>query len=301
MLTIDGLTKRRGDRDVLRGVGFGVHEGEVVGLLGSNGAGKSTLVSIVAGLLPADDGTVDLRDTHGTPLGPPAMAVATQETGLYPSLTCNEHLRFFGRLYGLRGSRLRNRVAEVIERMGLLPYRESYAHTLSGGWRRRLHVAVALVHEPRLLLLDEPTVGLDVEARALVWKQARALCDRGSAVLLTTNVIEEAEALCDRVVVLIDGRVAAADTVDGLRRIIPAIELAAVTCDDDDALRRCADSAGIDVRDYAGQTTLLLKRHTSVSDLAQRFSEASLRSIALQPVSLTQVYLELHRASTTHA
>jgi ABC-2 type transport system ATP-binding protein len=301
MLAVDGVMKRRGGRTVLRDVRFAVRPGEVVALLGSNGAGKSTMVSIVAGLLPADAGRVSLhrngerRDRRTT------LGIATQEIALYPTLTCAEHLRFFARLHGLRGTRLRSRVADVVERMQLGPYRDTRAHALSGGWQRRLHLAVSLVHEPQLVLLDEPTVGLDVETRAVVWRQIRSGCNRGAAVLLATNVIEEAEALSDRVIVLADGSVAADGTLEELRGLVPAAELAVVSCDDQEALRHRAELLGVELREYAGQSTLLLRERGSVDALARQLSTVGLRSLALQPVSLTHAYLEVLRSHAGRA
>jgi ABC-2 type transport system ATP-binding protein len=293
MLEIDGLVKRRGGRDVLRGVSFDVRAGEVVGLLGANGAGKSTIASIVAGLLPSDAGSVVLRQGTLTRSPRTQLGVASQEIALYPTLTCEENLRFFARLHGLRGARLRSHVARVIDGMALGPYRTTRVEALSGGWQRRLHVAAALVHKPAVLLLDEPTAGLDVEARGLMWRQIRALSSEGSAVLLTTHLIEEAETLCDRVIILAGGRVAAQGTLEQLRLLVPARELAAVVCEDTDGLRRRADALGIEVREYAGRLTLLLRQRSSLGEVADQFSVAGLRSITLEPVSLLQAYLEV--------
>jgi ABC-2 type transport system ATP-binding protein len=296
MLTVDGVMKRRGGRTVLRDIRFAVYPGEVVALLGSNGAGKSTIVSIVAGLLPADAGRVSLRQNGERTDRRTSLGIATQEIALYPTLTCAEHLRFFARLHGLRGAHLRRRVADVVERMHLGPYRDTRAHALSGGWQRRLHLAVSLVHEPPLLLLDEPTVGLDVETRAVVWRQIRLACDQGAAVLLTTNVIEEAEALSDRVIVLADGSVAADGTLEELRRLVPAVEVAVVSCDDQEALSHRARALGVELHEYAGQSTLLLRERGSVDALARQLDAVGLRSIALQPVSLAHAYLEVLRS-----
>jgi ABC-2 type transport system ATP-binding protein len=293
MLVIDGLVKRRGGRSVLRGVDFAVGAGEVVGLLGANGTGKSTIVSIIAHLLPADAGSVTLRRARTTAVPRNALGVATQEIALYPALTSEENLGFFARLHGLHGAGLRSRVATVIDGLELGPYRTTRVAALSGGLQRRLHVAAALVHGPAVLLLDEPTAGLDVEARSFMWTQIRAVSAEGSAVLVTTHLIEEAEALCDRVIVLAGGRVAAQGTVEDLRRLVPAEELATVVCEDGEGLRRRARALGMDVRDYAGRVTLLLRERSSVGEVAEQLSGTGLRSISLEPVSLLHAYLEL--------
>jgi ABC-2 type transport system ATP-binding protein len=301
VLSVDGLVKRRGGRDVLSGVQFAVEAGEIVGLLGANGTGKSTIVSIIAELLPADAGSVTLDVGLPTPTRRTALGMATQEIALYPRLTCEENIRLFARLHGLHGARLRARVGHVIDGMGLGTYRQTRVEALSGGWQRRLHLAVALVHEPAVLLLDEPTVGLDVEARGLVWGQIRSLSAQGSAVLLTTHLIEEAEALCDRVIILAQGRVAAQGTVEQLRQLVPAVQLAAVVCDDSAGLRRRAEVLGIEVRDYADRSTLLLREPTSIGALAGQFREVGLQSVTLEPVSLLAVYLEVCGRKVTSA
>jgi ABC-2 type transport system ATP-binding protein len=293
MLRVNGLAKRLGDRDVLKHVAFAVEEGEVFGLLGANGAGKSTTVNIIAGLLTADAGTVTLADEPMTRERRTRLGVATQEIALYPTLTCEENLRFFARLYGLRRAHLRARVDGVIDRMGLATYRRARAETLSGGWKRRLNLAVALVHAPAVVLLDEPTAGLDVEARRLVWQQLRNLGAQRAAVVLTTHLLEEAEALCDRVAILARGRVAAQGTLEELRRLVPAAELAVIECDDEPLLRARAGALGLQVRKYGDRFTLLLPERTTVTALAGRLGEVGLHSIALQPVSLLQVYLEV--------
>ena len=293
MLRVENLMKRFGDREVLRNVDFHVRAGEVYGLLGGNGAGKSTTVNIIVGVLESDAGDVFIGELHSARARRAKVGIATQETSLYPTLTCAEHLRFFGRLYGLRRAELGRSVERTVELTDLGEYRDARAETLSGGWRRRLNLAVALVHSPPVLLLDEPTAGLDVEARQAVWRLIDELRGRGTAVLLTTHLLDEAEALCDRVAIMVEGRIAASGTLPQLRELVPAREVAVVEGADDDRIRQRARAVGLEVRDYAGRPNLLLPEATTVGRLVERLGEVGVRSISLQPVSLLHVYLEV--------
>ncbi len=293
MMRIENLIKRFDGREVLKDVEFQVNAGEVFGLLGGNGAGKSTAIGIIAGLLAPDAGRVTIEEERSAGRRRERIGLAPQETALYPTLTCEENLRFFGRLYGLRGPLLRERVDSTVEAAGLAEYRRARTDTLSGGWKRRLNLAAALVHSPPVLLLDEPTAGLDVEARQGVWRLIEDVGARGAAVLLTTHLLDEAESLCDRLAILVAGRIAAQGTMVGLRSLVPARELAIVECADSQRAR--ARELELEVRDYAGRLTLLLPERTTVSALIERLGELDVRSITLQSVSLLHIYLEVTR------
>ncbi len=209
MLAVRGLQKAYGGRVALAGVDLDVGAGEIVGLLGPNGAGKTTLVSIVAGLRPADAGSVTVggidalrrpRDIRRV------LGFAPQETGVYPSLTCDQNLRFFGELAGLRGGELRRACDGVAEALGLTELLERRAQQLSGGERRRLHTALALVHRPALVLLDEPTTGSDVQTRAQLLELVKELAARGSAIVYSTHYLGEIEQLGASVAIIEHGR-----------------------------------------------------------------------------------------------
>lgn len=219
MLQIRGLTKRYGDREVLRGVDLDVPAGRIVALLGVNGAGKTTLVSIVAGLRPATSGTVTVDGVDA--LRHPdrvrsRLGRAPQELGVYPRLTVRQNLSLFGALGGVGRRETGRRVDEVAEALDLVPLLDRPAGRLSGGQQRRLHTGMALVHRPRLVFLDEPTVGADVRSRAQLLEAVRALADDGVAVVYATHYLPEIEALGAEVAVLADGRVVARGTVDEL-------------------------------------------------------------------------------------
>ncbi len=219
VLEVATVSKSYGTRQALQQIDLTVSPGQVVGLLGPNGAGKTTLLSIVAGLLRADAGTVRVNgsDVGLDPLrAQRSLGFAPQGTGLYEPLTVEENLRFFGGLAGLRRRRLTQRVAEVSEALLLGELRSRQCQQLSGGEKRRVHTAIALIAEPPLVLLDEPTVGADIETRMALLELVEDLAARGTAILYTTHYLPEVETL-DAAVVLIDrGRVIARGSVDHL-------------------------------------------------------------------------------------
>lgn len=266
MLHIDGLTKAYGERSVLRGVDLEVAAGEVVALLGTNGAGKTTLVSIVAGLRRADAGTVRVGTVDA--LREPGraralMGLAPQALGIYPTLSARRNLVLFGELAGLAGHGLRRRVDEVAEALQLGEFLDRRAGVLSGGQQRRLHTAMAMLHRPPLLFLDEPTVGADVESRRRILEVVRELAADGCAICYATHYLPEVEELDATVAVLEQGRILelapVADLIDrhgtaGLRLTFrggaPALEGFAVS--GDEAFRRVSDPGAEVARVLAG-------------------------------------------------
>jgi len=208
MLEIRGLRKAYGNQEVLRGIDLDVREGEVCGLLGPNGAGKTTLVSIVSGLLPADAGSarvagIDALREHRRVRG--LLGIAPQELGVYPILSARSNLEYFGGLNGVRGNQLRRRVAEVAESLSLSEVLDRRVADLSGGQKRRLHAACALLHRPRLLFLDEPTVGADVVTRAELLAAVTRLAAEGCAVVYATHYLAEIEDMGASVAILEHG------------------------------------------------------------------------------------------------
>ncbi len=199
IVDIEGLEKSFAGRAVLQGLTFSIAPGEVYGLLGPNGSGKTTAINILCNLLAADVGSIRLAGAATGGEGRRLIGYAAQEVALYRELTCAENLDFFARLYGLPAARRRARVAELIEAFRLGEYARSRVGNLSGGWQRRVHIAAALAHAPRLLILDEPTAALDVEARHELWELIRRLNADGMAILLTTHHLEEAQRLCARI------------------------------------------------------------------------------------------------------
>ncbi len=225
VLAAAGIRKGYGGAPALDGVSLAVGGGEVFGLLGPNGAGKTTLISILSGLVPADAGTVTLFGKPFTPADRDLrrlVGIGTQDLSIYPDLTAGENLTFFGRLYGLRGRELAARVAELLAAVGLADRATDRAGTFSGGMKRRLNLAAAVVHRPRVLFLDEPTTGVDPQSRNHIFEQVRALSAAGMTVIYTSHYMEEVQSLCPRIAVLDAGRVRACDTLPNLLKTLDA-------------------------------------------------------------------------------
>jgi ABC-2 type transport system ATP-binding protein len=209
------MVKRFGDLTAVGGVGFTIEEGETFGLLGPNGAGKTTSISIIAGLLEPDDGDVVVAGTSISPssvAGKGAIGLVPQDLAIYPDLTATENLSFFGRLYGMTRDELTKRVQEVLEVIGLTERKDDLTKEFSGGMKRRLNIGIGLLHRPKLLILDEPTVGVDPQSRNSILESVESLSAEGMAVLYTTHYMEEAERLCDRVAIIDEGTIKAEGT-----------------------------------------------------------------------------------------
>ena len=222
VLRCDGLRKRYGERLAVGGVGFEIGSGETYGLLGPNGAGKTTTISMICGLLPRDGGEVwvDGRaiDTGATE-AKAAIGYVPQDLAIYPDLSARENLRFFGRLQRLGGNELDRRVDEVLELIGLADRAKDRTDTFSGGMKRRLNIGIGLLHHPKLLVLDEPTVGVDPQSRNAILSSVADLETEGMAILYTTHYMEEAERLCDRIWIIDEGLIKA----EGTRRELIAL------------------------------------------------------------------------------
>jgi ABC-2 type transport system ATP-binding protein len=212
VLDCSDLVKRFGGRTVVDGVSFHVAAGETYGLLGPNGAGKTTTISMICGLLRPDGGTITVAGRSirpDDPEGKSAIGLVPQDIALYPDLNARENLHFFGRLQGLGRRELGTRIAAVLDLVGLADRADDRVETYSGGMKRRANIAVALLHEPPLLILDEPTVGVDPQSRNAILESIEELGGAGLSVLYTTHYMEEAERLCDRIGIIDEGRLVA--------------------------------------------------------------------------------------------
>jgi ABC-2 type transport system ATP-binding protein len=231
MLEVSGLRKAYGNEVAVDGVSFTAGKGETVGLLGPNGAGKTTIVSIIVGLLRPDAGTVCIAGrTIRTDTDPAkrCIGLVPQDLGLFEQLSALDNLRLFGALYGMAGADLKRAVEQAIDLVGLTERVKDRVKDFSGGMKRRLNLAAALLHDPQLLLLDEPTVGVDPQSRNAIFENLEFLKKRGKTILYTTHYMEEAERLCDRLVIIDHGKIIADDTLQGLHRFAPARNLLTV-------------------------------------------------------------------------
>jgi ABC-2 type transport system ATP-binding protein len=225
VLAISNLHKSFGAIRAVDGVSFGVERGQLVGLLGPNGAGKTTTVSMIAGLVTPDQGAVRIGGANISHDSDPVkrrLGLVPQDLALYDELTARANLRLFGSLYGLTGAALDEAIDSVLRLVGLADRAGDRVKTFSGGMKRRLNLAAGLLHDPDILLLDEPTVGVDPQSRNAIFDNLEQLKSRGKALLYTTHYMEEAERLADRIVIMDHGQVLADDTLDGLRAGLPA-------------------------------------------------------------------------------
>ncbi len=218
MICATELKKHYGDIRAVDGVSFEIRPGETFGLLGPNGAGKTTTIHMLVGAIRPDSGTVRIGDQMD-PTNPKvrkSIGIAPQSLSLYEEMSADENVAFFGKIYGLSGPKLTERVAWSLAYAGLTDRATSRVKTYSGGMKRRLNLACALVHDPKVLLLDEPTVGVDPQSRHHLFDNIEAQKSEGRTILYTTHYMEEAERLCDRVAIVDNGRVLAIDTVERL-------------------------------------------------------------------------------------
>jgi ABC-2 type transport system ATP-binding protein len=240
MLQVNALTKSYGKLTAVSGVSFRVDRGETIGLLGPNGAGKTTTVSIIAGLLSPDSGEVLIEgkqvrsDTDPVKL---RIGLVPQDMALYDQLSARDNLTFFAALYSLAGPKARQAIAEALNLVGLSDRATDKVGTFSGGMKPRLNLAAALLHDPQILLLDEPTVGVDPQSRNAIFDNLEVLKKRGKTLIYTTHYMEEAERLCDRIVIIDHGKVIADDTLQGLHTLLPVTNVIAVELDQADGFQ----------------------------------------------------------------
>lgn len=295
MLRVSHVSKTFGDRQVLSDLSFQVLPGQVYGLLGPNGAGKTTTINIICNLMRPDRGQVFLQDQPISEATKPLIGVAPQENLLYRSLTCAENLHFFARIYGLSQVDRIRQVYHCLRWVNLLDRADSVVETLSGGMQRRLSIAAALVHHPPFVILDEPTTGLDIEARYEIWDLIRQLQGEGITILLTTHLLEEAERLCQTIGIIKGGKLLQQGTLQDLGQCVAAAAIAVVqTPQEEQAIAR-AEHLGFPLRRYGSDLAFWLPQPLTLPELLTQFQGVELTSIALQPVRLEHIYLEITR------
>jgi ABC-2 type transport system ATP-binding protein len=293
MLKIEHLIKSYDDQPVLKDLNLNIRKGEIYALLGKNGSGKSTTIKILCNLLNADGGTILFKDRPLSLQTKYEIGIAPQEISVYNNLTFNENLRFFGNLYGLHGENLKQRIHELFDIFGLHQHAHKKINELSGGWKRRINLAVALIHNPDLLILDEPTAGLDIEIRNELWTLIGELKKKEISILLTTHLLEEAENLCDRIGILHNGIIHAEGTLEELKKLIPAIKIALIETSDTEKLIEKIKQQGWHYRYYGKRLAILMPQDYSLSEIINRFPDVSLISIAKQDINLEHIYYEV--------
>ena len=296
-LRVRGLRHRFGTLSVLDGLDLEVAPGEIFGLLGPNGSGKSTTLRVLTGMLIPDAGTIELDGERVAPGGRPLrqrMGVVFQSGSLDARLSARENLALAAALYGIRGDDARGRVEELIEFTALRERANDLVGEFSGGMRRRLELARALLHEPSLLILDEPTTGLDERFFRQTWERIEALrAQRGLTVLLTTHRSEEAER-CDRVAIVDGGRVIAEDVPEALRRRVSG-DVLTLEADAPDALAaELSTRFAVDARVVDGKVVLERERgHELIPRLVESLPAGRLRSLSMHRPTLADVFVKL--------
>jgi len=293
VLRIEKLSKSYGKRSVLQDLTLHISRSEIYGLLGSNGAGKTTAINIICNLSQADSGAIAINNQPVSKATKPLIGVAPQENLAYKTLSCEENLNFFAQIYGLRGQERRQQVQASLEAVNLADRAKSPVETLSGGMQRRLNIAIALVHRPKLVILDEPTTGLDMEARYEIWELIRQLKRQGITILLTTHLLDEPERLGARIGILKHGRILAEGSLAELQQRIPAREIVVVQTPEEERAIARACEWGLTHRRYGSDLAFWLPEHLEFKEIVSRFDGIPLDSIARQPVRLEHIYVEV--------
>ncbi len=305
MIEVEGLRKVYGELVAVDGVSLTAEPGAIFGLLGPNGAGKTTTIGCISGLLAPTGGRVRIL-RHDVALEPEAakarLGVVPQELALYEEVSATENLTYWGSVYGLRGGELRARVAQVLELLGLLDRAREPVKRFSGGMKRRLNFGCGIVHRPQVLLLDEPTVGVDPQSRVRLLELVREQARAGACVLYTTHYMEEAQGLCDRVGIIDHGRLIASGTIEQLRALIGERDVVRLAGRFDgesvrEAFGRFAGIEGIEVVQIGEETLTLALAEASrrlpalFGALAQ--SGAEVRETTVIQPSLESLFIKL--------
>jgi ABC-2 type transport system ATP-binding protein len=296
MIDVQHLRKTYGDVVAVDDVTFEAAPGAIFGLLGPNGAGKSTSIGCLSGLLTPSGGTIKVLGRNVVTDGVTARAglgVVPQELALYDDLSALENLRFWGAAYGLRGAELNQRVAEVLDLIGLVDRAKEPVKRFSGGMKRRLNFGCGITHRPKVLLLDEPTVGVDPQSRVKLLDLVREQAKAGTCVLYTTHYMEEAEDLCDRIGIIDQGKLIALGTLPELRQMMGERDLLRLTGVFEPDLARQA-MAGIDEAEVvtADETTLMLSMPEASRHLPAVFAALATSGVEIRETTLTQPSLE---------
>ncbi|MEO1623021.1 MAG: ABC transporter ATP-binding protein [Cyanobacteria bacterium J06632_3] len=293
MLKISHLSKQFGQRQALDNLSLTLHPGEIYGLLGPNGAGKTTALNLLCGLIKPDTGEILVQGQSVSKATKHVVGVMPQQNLLYQSLTCAENLEFIARIYGLGKKEMAERVQYCLESVNLWDRADSVVGDLSGGMQRRLSLAAAIIHQPKLVVLDEPSTGLDIEARYEVWDLIRILKQQGVTVLLTTHLLDEVEKLCDRIGIIKAGKLLAEGTIETLRQRIPAEEIVMIETQDEASALDRAKACGFTPRRYGTDLAFWVPERLELHQLLNRFEGLPIDSISRHAIGLDHIYLEV--------
>ena len=301
MISVQNLSKRFGGLQAVDRISFEVAHGELFGFLGPNGAGKTTTISMISGLLRPDEGSVTIGeyDLWNSPRqAKRCIGLVPQEVALYEEFSARENLMFWGGLYDLSRAELKKAIDEILKRVGLAERAREPVSRFSGGMKRRLNLAAGLVHRPRVLLLDEPTVGIDPQARNAILEIIREIARQGTTIVFTTHHLEEAEKLCDRIAIMDHGRILQTGSVRELAKVVGDRDVITLRGNfSAEQLKACLKEAPVDVLGVGEQSaTLSLKGdHYGLASLVERVGKAGieLMDVSVQKPTLESVFLKL--------
>ncbi|MGM0861803.1 MAG: ABC transporter ATP-binding protein [Bacillota bacterium] len=304
MLQVENIEKAYEKKLIVKGISFTLEKGEAFGLLGPNGAGKSTTISMIAGLVPPDKGEIKVggcivgKDTNQAKQ---KIGVVPQDIALYPTLTAKENLLFWGKMYGLTSAKAKKRAIEVLEYVGLTERAKDKIQTFSGGMKRRINIGAALMHRPELLIMDEPTVGIDPQSRNHILQTVKQLNEEGMTIIYTSHYMEEVEYLCDRIGIMDKGGMIAIGTKTDLCTRLAGgtiIHLTVQSINDDfiSAIRSQENVSDIVVHSDENKIDILAEQHerviSGILDLAAAH-HVSLKSLHVQEPNLERLFLHL--------
>ncbi|WP_223787444.1 ABC transporter ATP-binding protein [Marinicella meishanensis] len=300
MIKVEALTKKYGDFTAAEDINFEVHAGEIFGLLGPNGAGKSTTINCISGLMVPSEGEVYINQhavTGDAIQAKASLGLVPQDLALYEDLNGAENLNFWAQAYGLSGQFMQQRIDEVLQQVGLAARAKDRVSTYSGGMKRRLNFACGILHQPKALLLDEPTVGVDPQSREHLLGAVEQLKAQGTAVLYTTHYMEEAERLCDRIGIIDHGKIIAVGSVDELRSQMGEKDLITLQGDfsgvEPDWL--AAHVAGFELIEWQPQTVRFMAEQAAeqLSAILGRFATGTVKQTAVQQANLESLFIKL--------
>jgi ABC-2 type transport system ATP-binding protein len=306
MMTIvkfDQVTKKFGDVTAVDKVSLEIQEGEIFGLLGPNGAGKSTAINMITGLLSIDKGSIgiygkDVRKDKMTTRS--YVGIVPQDIAIYEDLTSLENVKFFASLYGLRGKQLEEAALEALEFTGLSEKKNQMPKSFSGGMKRRLNIACAIAHKPKLIIMDEPTVGIDPQSRNHILQSVKKLNEMGSTIIYTSHYMEEVEEICTRIAIMDHGKVIALGTCSELENMINDRDVVVVTISepaskvDENIIREIPGVENVDIGENTVKITSA-REVTNLDKIIQYFIENDLtiKSVESKTPDLETVFLSL--------
>ncbi|MBR8830963.1 MAG: Vitamin B12 import ATP-binding protein BtuD [Chroococcopsis gigantea SAG 12.99] len=293
MLQLKEVRKSFGKRIVLDNLDLQIEQGEIYGLLGPNGAGKTTAINLICNLLSPDSGFISFNHFPIERIDKRWIGIAPQENLLYKSLSCQENLSFFAQIYGLNKKQRRERIESSLAAVKLSERANSPIDTLSGGMQRRMNIATAIVHQPKLLILDEPTTGLDIETRYEIWTLIQNLSQQGMTILLTTHLLDEAQHLCQRIGIIKGGRIITEGSLSQLRELIPAKEIIVIETEEEEKAIAIGHSLGFTSKYYGQNLAFWLPRQFELKEIIHCFQGINISSISRQSVQLEHIYLEV--------